>query len=170
MIHPSVLNVLPNPWCALDGEGRPAGAYPVDPDTFGMRYIGARIAQAQVESLTREQIAEGKKTLVAPRQKITWEFTTEPVAIRTNGDAFGVLRKAVGCGELFTADEATARALGVRHQNPAKALAAAKEAARARFDAMHGAGTFDRLARERGDIDEPPAAAAPKAAKAPSKE
>ena len=164
-LRPKTINVLPNPWCALDGEGRAAGVCDVDPDLLGVSRIGAKVAAVNVEQMSAQQRRTAERRLQAPRQSITWEFDTEnPVETRFTGDAAAVIMRKVRNLELLPADAQAAKLCGVKFREPARALAEEKAKARAEFDASHGAGTFDEQAAERGETQtkSEPAAAAPK--------
>jgi hypothetical protein len=164
--EPTTIHVLPNPWCAVDGEGRPAGACAVDPDVFGRRWIGAQIdrGQTKVAEHTPDELREMGRCLVAPRQTTRWVFATEPVAVAFSGERKAVMIRKLRNREVLPADKETARVAGVAFREPAAALAEERQRARARFDAGRGAGSFDEYARERGEL--PPEQPAPAPASA----
>ena len=82
-----ILNVYPNPYCALDAAGFPCGAVPRHPDHGG--YVGAKIDREATET-TRKEVTEtvrgvrsGKKldvVKISGRQVTRWEFLGVPAA------------------------------------------------------------------------------------------
>ena len=142
-LRPSTLKVLPNPWAHVDHLGAPAGACPRDlvNDPSAGRWVGAKID----EELTVITRPEKKGELRNGQQRTVWCFSAQPVEVPHSA----YYRRKVKRGELFAADEATAKACGVKHQDPKTLLAAAKETAAAAFDSAHGVGTFKQLDDER---------------------
>jgi hypothetical protein len=155
--EPSIIRVLPNPWAAVDGEGRPAGACAVDPDVFGRRWLGAQIdrGETKVAEHTPDELQEMSWTLVAPRQTTRWTFATEPIDVVFSGERKAVLIRKLRNHEVLPADEIAARIAGIPFREPAVALAEERGRARALFDARNGAGAFDEYARERGELQLP---------------
>jgi hypothetical protein len=131
MLHRSrTLRVLPNPYAALDGYGRPAGIVPCDPHehTPDRRFVGAHIADVVVHDDFPSH------ELRSNRQDTRWGFATEPVEIPRTHYYVERLRE----GALFPADEATARMAGIPFESPAKRLEKAKAAALAQWVAHYG--------------------------------
>jgi len=158
-LHPTHINVLPNPYCATDGEGRPVGICSCDPDMFGSNWLGGTIdidaTNATVEKLSVFQRKQRSQSMVAPRQSVLFKFDTEPLAVKFTGEARYFIAKKIRQGELLAADREAAKEAGVKFVEPSIAQAKALGAAREKFDALYGAGSFDMLARERGEISEP---------------
>lgn len=136
------LRVVANPYHALDAQGRPAGAVPLDPTraSGSVRYIGATLAATVLERWG------GKDRLGRPtfdprgygRQDTTWSFSDEPVEIEDTP----YHRQRLASRELFAADEATHATVfrgRVPFVPPADALAVAKADAAAAFERETGA-------------------------------
>lgn len=148
MPAPKYLSVLPNPHAFLDADGNPAGAFPRDAaDTGGAaRYVGATVEPLVLdpgETMTATRRASpGAKpatvtaTLRPSREKVVFRFdTTTPEMVPNTG----YYRQALQRGEIFPADEATARAAGVKDwKGPEDASRRAGEAAAARHVAERG--------------------------------
>lgn len=119
----AILNVLPNPWAAVDGSGRPSGTYPEEPSQEGgvwgfdetrKRFIGAALEH------------EAGETRIV--------FGAEPVRVYASLH----YRNAVKSGELLAADAATARACGIDFVEPAEVIARSKAARAAEWFAERG--------------------------------
>jgi hypothetical protein len=119
----AILNVLPNPWAAVDGVGRPSGTYPEEPSQEGgvwgfdetrKRFIGAALEHE-----------DGETRVV---------HATEPVRVYASLH----YRNAVKSGELLAADAATARACGIDFVEPAEVIARSKAARAAEWLAERG--------------------------------
>lgn len=108
------LLVVANPYCALDEDGNPVGALP-RADVGGGRLIGA----------AWEVSPDGARRLA---------FASEPERLPD----VVTFRRWLQHGEIFPADEATAREVGLEWKPVAQALDAAKKAACASFQAAKG--------------------------------
>jgi hypothetical protein len=128
--HTIDLSVLPNPYHALDHEGRPAGPCPRErtPTTVGHQgYVGA-----ERHCTVPEKLVDGHQG--TPAQDTCWQFSKEPTQVR---DPHGYYRQMLRDGALFPADAKTARMAGpdVKYAPYAELLADAKKLANGRWRA-----------------------------------
>lgn len=125
------LRVLPNPYCSLDVDGDPSGALP-RADMRG-KLIGARIDQ----------------DTSAKAKRVKYVFRDDVVQVPD----IDTHRNYVRSGQLFAADEPTAKLCGVdRFVAPAALLEEAKRAAAHKFLAETGElPPFARPAAPAGD-------------------
>lgn len=121
------LVVHANPFAALDHIGRAQCAV-YHPGTT-MVVGGAFDFEAHEASKAESVSGEGKHRFT---------FTTDPVNLECSIPEFAYFRRQVQDGSLLAGDEATAKKCGVDFVEPAKALAAAKDAAIALFKAAYG--------------------------------
>lgn len=119
----AILNVLPNPWAAVDGAGRPSGTYPEEPSQEG----GAWVFDG-----TRKRFVGAALEHVDGETRVV--HATEPVRVYASLH----YRNAVKSGELLAADAETARACGVEFVPPADAIDRAKAARAAEWLAERG--------------------------------
>lgn len=137
------LLVWPNPFHALDHEGRPAGVLPYEPEGNGTTtFDDRRFVGAQLKSEITQRFPRGDA-----RQSIqrTWfEFTD--VAIRVKNTAY--YSQAIARGEIFAADEESAKLCGIDKSflEPGSLLERAREEA---------AGFWKQQAHEHHDEDVP---------------
>jgi hypothetical protein len=123
------INVLPNPWSALDDQGNPCGICPVDPGLSTRRdFVGARFESAEVI----EKIPEGD--LRHPRQYNNWVFSEEPVRVEATPYYLEKLRSA----ELLPADAEAAKAAGIGFTSVVEATKVQVMAAVAKWRGQHG--------------------------------
>jgi len=151
------LSVLPNPWCALDKDGRPCGVCAVDPDLFGVRYIGARHDSDQTKILGKAPEGYTDETWfraygISKPQLTVYRFATEPISVAATGVAGGVIRRNLRTRTLLPADKATATATATPWRELAEALAEEKAKAVALFDARNGEGAWDELFAQRNPV------------------
>jgi hypothetical protein len=123
------INVLPNPWSALDDQGNPAGICPVDPGLSTRRdFVGARFESAEVI----EKIPEGD--LRHPRQYNNWVFSEEPTRVEATPYYLEKLRSA----ELLPADAEAAKAAGVGWTTLYELTETQRVAAATKWNEQHG--------------------------------
>ena len=123
------INVLPNPWSALDDQGNPAGICPVDPGLSTRRdFVGARFESAEVI----EKIPEGD--LRHPRQYNNWVFSAEPVRVEATPYYLEKLRNA----ELLPADAEAAKAAGIGFTTLYEITETQRVAAATKWNEQHG--------------------------------
>lgn len=141
------LSVLPNPWAAIDHQGRPSGVVLCDPvehvPTRGdepRRFVGATMAARMLREFPPGDPRSNE-------QDTTWTFVTEPVALPNTG----YYRERIRSGELIAADSKTSRVAGQKNfVPPATALADARTAAIANWERDVGTpGAFAMLEAER---------------------
>lgn len=129
------LQVLPNPWSALDRYGIPCGVCPrdVDADAGGPgRFVGAKVCKKHTEIL---QKLDKDDTLRSAMQRTFFEYLGHPSL--EPGLAEHLARcspvevpkteyylERIREGALFAADKETAALAGVHFVPPAKALSA----------------------------------------------
>lgn len=138
-----MLLVLANPWLYIDHKGRPAGVVPKEPSAGtndSREFVGAKLCPKR----TRITKKLGRGELRSAPQDTVWLFAKEPVKVPNTP----YYRRHVQRGDLVAGDEATAKACGVKFEDPSKRLAALKDAAVDRFDSDYGKGTFDALGQE----------------------
>lgn len=126
MIPTTFLYVWANPWHALDHLGRPAGHCPRErkPSTIGHAgYVGCRCVASEPEKLPVDSAA-------TPDQDTCWQFSTDAQKVEDTP----YYRARVRFGELFAANELTAKMCGVKFVPLAKALDAAKAEAVAKWN------------------------------------
>jgi hypothetical protein len=134
MAQPKTLNVVANPFCHLDHEGRPAGAAQREPNphvhSADIFYVGAVRKFRQIDA--------GKPALgIAPIEEYTFEFSPDAVPV-ANSDYY---RRLVKSRELLAADKESWVAAGAdpaTYVDPKTALAHAKAGAIAQHKAAHG--------------------------------
>ena len=153
---------LPNPFAALDADGRPAGRFPL----LGGLYVGAEIDAKRTRILQKAVPERG----IPGRQRTISKFFTEPQTWPIDQH----MRMGVSTGEIIPADLETALACGVAekdYEGPEAAWSKARKAAIDKYTAQYG--------KAPALIDEDGAAAgeqenakrlAPKAAERKSKE
>lgn len=113
-----MLKVVPNPYSAIDQEGRPSGV--VTKEGLMDHYVGATIDQE-----------ESRKT-----NKAVYKFDTTTVV---EVPATTYYRKRVADRELLPADEETAKYLGIeKFEDPAAVLAKEQGAAQSDFENTYG--------------------------------
>lgn len=97
--HPKTLVVYANPFCAVDHKGRPAGAFPEDPDCHpGMSvFVGA------------------KRRVCDETGDVVWDFEEGPIEIpNTLHHKHAVMHGTTLCGaQLIAGDEVTAKECGI---------------------------------------------------------
>lgn len=129
MAKPRTLLVWPNPFHALDHEGRPHAILPFEAEGDGVstfddrRFVGATLTAEIVGPLPT---AHPDETAVVT-QRTTFVFGDEPTTVRNTAYYTGSLRR----GELLAADEASANEAGLPFVEPGKALESAREGAKA---------------------------------------
>ena len=102
------LLVWPNPFHALDHEGRPAGVLPYEPEGNGVttfddrRFVGAQLKAEVLQKFPRGDARE-------PVQKTWFEFSDEPVTVKNTA----YYAHAIARGEIFAADAESAMACGI---------------------------------------------------------
>lgn len=134
------LLVWPNPFHAVDHEGRPAGVLPYEPVGDGVntfddrRFIGAMV---KAEILQKFNAGDGRQTV----QRTGFVYADEPV--RVSDTAY--YRHAIARGEIFAADAASALLCGI---GGATFLEAAPLLERARAEAV---AEWERQAHEEHD-------------------
>lgn len=108
MIKPRTLLVWPNPFHALDHEGHPAGVLSYEPTGDGVKtFDSRRFIGATLQSKILEKAVEG--TAQQTMQRTWFEFTEEVVEVPESA----YYKHAIARGEIFAADEATARRCGI---------------------------------------------------------
>lgn len=134
------LAVWSNPYCAIDHEGRPCGAFAHDVSIPGMAgvYVGATMRATETQPEVTRNIGNTREVLNHAVHDRTWEFSADATEVANVGH----YKRGVKDGDLFAADQKTANECGVKFAPLADCLRAAKAVAAARFDAMHGPGTF----------------------------
>ena len=151
------LNVVANPFQAVDHDGNPSGAVALDPDLNGGSrvFVGAAYDPASIKTLRPHVEGSPQTSRVAAR----FVFDTTPQAV----PATPYFVRRIAKGELFAADRATARECGIsdaEFREPAELLAASRARA---FDSFKAeTGREPRFTRE----DAPPAPPAPPAGEA----
>jgi hypothetical protein len=117
------LLVWPNPFHQLDAEGRPAGVLPYEPVGNGIntfddrRFVGATLKAELIETFPRGDA----RTNV---QRTWFEYFDEPSKV----PATPYYKQAIARGEIFAADEESAKLCGITNSflEPAPLLASAK--------------------------------------------
>lgn len=117
------LLVWPNPFHALDHEGHPAGILPVEPSGDGVKtfddraFVGARLnAEFTFKAIVG--------TAQASEQRSKFAYTDEPVEV----PATPYYKHAIARGEIFAADDFSAKAAGISlgYVDPAELLERAR--------------------------------------------
>lgn len=160
------LSVYPNPFVQLDHEGVPCGAYPFDPGhaNGARRWVGAVIDTGRLKPIAVKTTgpqdsapgaalmrldgkpvgdvpaAPGKPARKAPRSvngyprfRTMFAFNLKPQTVPDNEH----YRRGIRAGELFAADEATARECKVECRPLDEALRDARTAAIAAWRDQH---------------------------------
>lgn len=120
------LLVYPNPFHAIDHEGRPAGVLPLEPEGDGVttfddrRFVGATL---KAEILQKFPRGDARQSV----QRTTFDFSDEPVEVRNTP----YYRMAIARGEILAADKASALECGIdsTYLEPAKVLLTARDEA-----------------------------------------
>lgn len=115
MPKPSTLLVVANPYCSLDADGEPSGV--ANRADIRGDLIGC--------VLDRARSKDGA---------LKYSFTDEPVALPDMQPH----RKLLRTGQIFPADEKTARLVGIPFVPPADALAHAKDRVAVEYFATYG--------------------------------
>lgn len=103
------LLVYPNPFHALDHEGRPACVLPYEPEGNGVttfddrRFVGANLKSEILEKFPQGDARES-------RQRTWFDFTAEAVRVRNTA----YYQHAIARGEIFAADEESAKLCGIQ--------------------------------------------------------
>lgn len=143
------LNVMANPWAAIDEQARPCGSVLMDLDEHnphGGKYIGAKLKAVEVQPKKWRKVGRAIETTHEARYDRQWEFSDKPQQIPArNGAPSGYYQDRLRSRELIPADRECASACGVRFVSPAEAIEESKAARRLEFDAQHGTGAFDAL-------------------------
>ena len=132
------LRVFADPYAALDHEGRPAHACPTDPAHTGpeRRWVGAKLhadtALKKLDAATHEAVRAG---LHEHPQDTMFEFSDEAEELPRTPYYLARLKH----GELIAADAETARAAGVRFEDPELVLARSRLKAIRHWKAEKGA-------------------------------
>jgi hypothetical protein len=131
------LKVVANPYCAVDATGVPQGVAGL-PGSLDA-YIGARL-DAVASRLT------GKRRFYFPANK---DGGLKVVTIQVDStDTLATVVRAIQCGAVIAADEASAALASVKDfMPPEKALVRERERAQAAYRAYHGKGA---------KLDDPP--------------
>lgn len=132
------LKVWPNPFHALDHEGVPCALLPYEPEGDGVttfddrRFVGAHLQAKITQTFQR---GDARHAI----QRTSVKYTNEEVTVRNTAYyAHAILR-----GEIFAADEASAKAVGIqKFLPPGEGLQLEKEAA---------IGLWERAAHEEHD-------------------
>lgn len=148
-MQPKTLNLVANPWAAIDAEGLPSGQCLRDPVEDGAPgYVGARIVGAvELRPKVTRNVNGVTQVISGARHLLTWEFDPKPVKVPNTGYYRDRAGKAPF--ELFAGDARTAAALGQDFVEPAKQIEAHRLLRVAEFDAQHGQGAWQELADER---------------------
>ncbi len=129
--------VYPNPYMHLDHDGYPAGATPTDRmEHVGetvRSWVGAKLDQDQ--TFHTENLSSDEQAFRFPRQQTRFKFE---LSTPTELPVTQYYRDRIRDGELFVADEASAKECGFAFTDPKKALHAAKAAAIASWKASYG--------------------------------
>lgn len=160
------LLVLPNPWAAIDHQGRPSGVVMCDPvehvptrDGEPRRFVGAHLDPVKTR-MTRE-FARGDAR--SNEQDTVWVFATKPVDLPNTP----YYRERIRHGELIAADEKTARVAGLKFADPGKVIEAARASAIAAWETEVGVpGAFAEMEKERAEAERKALEAAEAARKA----
>ncbi len=108
MIKPLTLLVWPNPFHALDHEGRPAGVLSYEPTGDGSRTFDARrFVGATLQAKITQKAIEG--TAQQSLQRTWFEYLEEPTEVT----ATPYYKHAIARGEIFAANKETARLSGI---------------------------------------------------------
>lgn len=123
-LKPRTLSVYANPYSHVDEQGRPQGALPWDPQGHnpGRGWVGAHLEAVQTKAATSVVIKGVAYETEAAEHARTLVFDHEPTTLPETPYYLAALRR----GELFAADEATAKMAGLKFVDPETALAAAK--------------------------------------------
>lgn len=134
------INVVPNPWLALDAKGRPCAVVPVDFEKHSQnrRWVGADLMAVETRKQETQRVGKHTQVTVEARHEHRWKFATSPVAVPISDYYIDRLRR----GELLPGDEECARSAGVPFVSPDKTLASAKAAAVSVYDGQHGEGAW----------------------------
>lgn len=124
MPKPRMLRVWPNPFSAIDHEGRPAGVVSLEPVGDGITvFDDRRFVGCVLKSKVTKKVPRGS---AQQNEQDTWfEYDKEPTTVPLTP----YYVRAVRTGELVCADEASAQKAGVKFADPAKFLAAARDGA-----------------------------------------
>lgn len=135
------LLAVANPFIHLDEEGVPCGAFPFDPEhaAGARRWVGATIdaTRTVVRKRTDERFRAfgGRQTDMAPVQRTFFAYDLEPQKVLDNQH----YRQAFAQGDLFPADEQTAREIGCqKFEPPSEALRRVCAATVAVWEREHG--------------------------------
>lgn len=117
------LNVLANPYSAIDHDGIPSGTCPADPQhgAGALRWPGARIDVSETRLLPHpDQNSVHPKSQDRSQPQITrWAFSAEPEVIPATHHYVVAVRD----GDLVAADEPTAKRCGIPFVEPMLVLA-----------------------------------------------
>lgn len=150
MLAPRTLNLVANPWAAIDADGRPCGACRRDPaeDNPALGHVGAALKVTVITPGSVRKIGRHEQVTEQPTEDRAWEFDPNPV--RVPNTAYYRDRAGRAPYELFPGDAATARYLGYKDFTSSADLIEAHRKLRvAEFDAQHGEGSWQQLEDER---------------------
>jgi hypothetical protein len=133
MPKPRTLRVYANPYTFIDHEGRPAGVYPHDAEhRAGASHVGL----SKVDATTLEKRDPKWDT----RNDLVDVLHTYDAEVQEVPDIPGKphYRQGIREGSLIPADEATAKAVGMKWEEPAAVLERARLKAIQDWTANHG--------------------------------
>jgi hypothetical protein len=131
------LRVYANPYTFIDPEGRPAGVYSHDPAHLpGQMHVGI----VRLETTVTEKRDPSKDTRSSLMDLVHhYDGEVQEIAYAPGDPGFKHYRDGLRSGDLIAADEATAKAAGLKFEDPGEVLGRARlKAVREWTDAHDG--------------------------------
>jgi hypothetical protein len=130
-----VLRVYANPYTYLDPEGRPAGVYSHDPAHLpGQMHVGI----ARLETTVTEKRDPSKDTRSSLFDLVQhYDADVQEIAYTPGDPGFKHYRDGLRSGDIIAADEATAKAAGLKFEEPSAVLARWRDTAIADWTRDH---------------------------------
>lgn len=137
-----LLQVIPNPYKMLDGNGKPTAIYPCHYKHAPGQFVGATKTLDVIEKAKFVEI-KGKRGIrreVAQfdRSKAVFAFSFEPVDVPADGEIGAYYKRGIKTGAIIPANKETALACGIPFVPVKEALAKHRETAAQEFQRQFG--------------------------------
>ena len=137
-----LLQVIPNPYKMLDGNGKPTAIYPCHYKHAPGQFVGATKTLDVIEKAKFVEI-KGKRGIrreVAQfdRSKAVFAFSFEPVDVPADGEIGAYYKRGIKSGAIIPANKETALACGIPFVPVKEALAKHRETAAQEFQRQFG--------------------------------
>ena len=137
-----LLQVIPNPYKMLDGNGKPTAIYPCHYKHAPGEFVGATktLDVTQKAKFVDIKSKRGVRTEVAQfdRSKAVFSFSCEPVDVPADGEIGAYYKRGIKTGAIIPANKETALACGIPFVPVKEALAKHRETAAQEFQRQFG--------------------------------